>query len=109
VLGGHVLHPVEPELPSALESIVTLGLQTPMLAFAHLIGSDEKRTLGEELLQVMHRRLGEAKPDDLAQMAWLALRLKDYQRGSEFVRRGLVLEKDNPYLLKLAQEPDISI
>ena len=72
-------------------------------------GSDEKRTLGEELLQVMHRRLGEAKPDDLAQMAWLALRLKDYQRGSEFVRRGLVLEKDNPYLLKLAQEPDISI
>src|SRR5208283_3064624 len=37
VLGRHILHPVEPELPSALERIVTLGLQTPMLAFAHLI------------------------------------------------------------------------
>src|ERR1035438_8569214 len=37
VLGRHILHPVEPELPSALESIVTLGLQTPMLVFAHLI------------------------------------------------------------------------
>src|SRR5450759_5681658 len=37
VLGGQILHPVEPELPSALESIVALGLQTPMLAFAHLI------------------------------------------------------------------------
>jgi tetratricopeptide (TPR) repeat protein len=72
-------------------------------------GFDEKRTLGEELLQVMHRRLGEARPDDLAQMTWLALRLKDYQRASEFVRRGLVLENDNPYLLRLAQEPNISI
>jgi tetratricopeptide (TPR) repeat protein len=72
-------------------------------------GTDEKRTLGQELLEVMYRRLGEAKPDDLAQMAWLALRLRNYDQASEFVRRGLELEKDNPYLLKLAAEPNISI
>jgi hypothetical protein len=72
-------------------------------------GSDEKRTLGQELLQVMQGRIGEAKADDLAQMAWLGLRLKDYQQASDLVRRGLALENDNPYLLKLAQEPHISI
>ena len=72
-------------------------------------GIDEKRTLGQELLEVMSRRLGEAKPDDLAQMAWLALRLRNYDQASEFVRRGLELENDNPYLLKLAEEPNISI
>jgi len=72
-------------------------------------GPDEKRTLGEELLQVMQKRIGEAKADDLAQMAWLALRLRDYERASECVRRGLALESDNLYLLNLAQEPNISI
>jgi len=72
-------------------------------------GADEKHALGHELLEVMQRRLGEAKPDDLAQMAWLALRLKDYGRARNFVRRGLELEQDNPYLLKLAAEPNISI
>jgi tetratricopeptide (TPR) repeat protein len=72
-------------------------------------GSDEKRTLGEELLQVMQERLPEAKADDFAQMAWLAMRLKDYERAGDFVRRGLALENDNAYLLKLAEEPNISI
>jgi len=52
VLGGHVLHPVEPELPSALESIVTLGLQTPMLAFAHLI--DRFVHILHQVKRIMH-------------------------------------------------------
>jgi len=73
------------------------------------VGVDEKRALGRELLEVMQRRLGEATPDDLAQMAWLALRLRDYEQASAFVRRGLEKEKDNPYLLKLASEPNISV
>jgi tetratricopeptide (TPR) repeat protein len=72
-------------------------------------GADEKRALGEDLLLVMHRRLEEAKAEDLAQMAWLALRLHDYARASEFVKRGLTIEPDNPFLLSLAQEPNISI
>lgn len=72
-------------------------------------GPDEKRTLGEELLHVMHSRLGEAKADDIAQMAWLALRIHDYKQASELVRHGLGIESDNPFLLNLAKQPNISI
>ena len=72
-------------------------------------GFDEKRALGEELLQVMRGRLQEAKADDFAQMAWLALRLKDYPLATDFVRRGLALDNENSYLLKLAEAPNISI
>ncbi|MEY2563251.1 MAG: hypothetical protein QOH88_1444 [Verrucomicrobiota bacterium] len=73
------------------------------------IGADERTTLGEELLEVMQRRLKEAKADDYAQMAWLALRLRDFKLASALVRSGLALEQDNPYLLKLAAEPNISV
>jgi hypothetical protein len=72
-------------------------------------GIDEKRDLGQDLLNVLKRRSGEAEADDFAQMAWLALRLRDYAQASDFVRRGLNLEKDNSFLLKLAAEPNISI
>ncbi len=71
-------------------------------------GSDEKRSLGEELLTVMNRRLSEAAGDDISQMAWLALRLGEHARASDLVRRGLKSEPDNAYLLKLAKEPNIS-
>lgn len=73
------------------------------------VGADEKRTLARELLDVMQSRLGEATADDFAQAAWLALRLRDYDQASAFVRRGLEKEKDNPYLLKLASEPNITV
>lgn len=73
------------------------------------IGFDERTTLGEELLEVMRRRLKEAKGDDYAQMAWLALRLRDFKLASNFVRSGLAVEGDNPYLLNLATEPNISV
>jgi tetratricopeptide (TPR) repeat protein len=73
------------------------------------VGADEKRTLGRELLDVMQLRLGDATADDFAQMAWLALRLRDYVQASAFVRRGLKKEHDNPYLLRLASEPNISV
>jgi tetratricopeptide (TPR) repeat protein len=73
------------------------------------VGADEKRTLGRELLDVMQLREGEATADDFAQMAWLALRLRDFEKASAFVRRGLEKEHDNPYLLKLSSEPNISV
>lgn len=73
------------------------------------VGADEKKALGQELVEVMHRRFSEARADDFAQMAWLALRLGDYEKASDFVRRGLALEDDNPYLLKLAAERNITI
>jgi tetratricopeptide (TPR) repeat protein len=72
-------------------------------------GIDEKRDLGQDLLEVLRRRLGEAKSDDLGQMAWLALRLNEYEKAGEFVKRGLELDPENPYLLKLAKEPNISL
>lgn len=72
-------------------------------------GGDEKRSLGEELLAVMNRRLSEAAGDDISQMAWLALRLGEHARASDLVRRGLKSEPDNAYLLKLAKEPNISL
>ena len=58
---------------------------------------------------MLKRRLGEAKADDLGQMAWLALRLNEYAKARDFVKRGLELEPDNPYLLKLGKEPNISL
>lgn len=72
-------------------------------------GVEEKRSLGGELLIVMQARIEEATADDLAQMAWLCLRLRDYERASEHVKRGLKLEPDNVYLLKLADEPNITV
>jgi tetratricopeptide (TPR) repeat protein len=72
------------------------------------VGGDEKRVLGRELLEVMERRQIEAKPDDLAQMAWLALRLVEYSKARQFVKRGLQLQPENQYLLRLATERNIA-
>jgi tetratricopeptide (TPR) repeat protein len=72
-------------------------------------GIEKREDLGLELLDVMKRRLSEAKADDFGQMAWLALRQSDYAAARDFVKRGLALESDNPHLLKLGREPRISI
>lgn len=72
-------------------------------------GIDEKRDLGRDLLEVLKRRIGEAKADDLSQMAWLAVRLNEFAKARDFVNRGLELEPGNPHLLKLAKEPNISL
>ena len=55
------------------------------------------------------KRLPEAKADDLGQMAWLALRLNEHAKARDFVKRGLEIEANNNYLLKLAKEPNILI
>lgn len=70
--------------------------------------TDAKRALGQELLEVMQRRRKEASPDDYAQMAWLALRLREYELAKDFVQRGLELEPDNVYLVKLSTEPNVN-
>ncbi|MDI1336145.1 MAG: NB-ARC domain-containing protein [Lacunisphaera sp.] len=73
------------------------------------VGADEKRALGQELLDVMQLRIDEASADDLAQAAWLALRLRNYERASAYVRLGLSKDNDNLYLLKLSGEPNIKV
>lgn len=73
------------------------------------IGFDERTALAQELLEVMRRRLNEAKGDDYAQMAWLALRLRYFRLATDLVRSGLAIERDNSYLLRLATEPNISL
>src|SRR2546423_13318304 len=37
MLGGHILHPIKPELPGILEDLLSLSLQAPMLALAHFV------------------------------------------------------------------------
>src|SRR5690606_28645252 len=71
--------------------------------------ADEKRALGQDLLQVLTRRMNEASVDDLGQMAWVALRLNDYSTASTLVRRGLELEPDNYHLNNLAKAPNIKL
>lgn len=73
------------------------------------VGVDEKRILASELLQALKRRRHEATADDFSRMTWLAIHVRDYVTASDFVRAGLVLEPDNPYLLKLAESPVIRV
>ena len=65
---------------------------------------DEKGILAKELLQVLSKRRTEALSDDYSRMAWLAIHVKDLALAREFVRAGLQLEPENPYLLKLAEK-----
>ena len=78
-------------------------------AHALNVGVDEKRILAGELLQALKRRRNEATADDFSRMTWLAIHVRDYIAASDFVRAGLVLEPENPYLLKLAESPVIRI
>ncbi len=82
-----------------------------ILLRAHAIdvGVDEKRILAGELLQAIKQRKREATADDFSRMTWLAIHVRDYVTASDFVRAGLALEPDNPYLLKLAESPVIRV
>lgn len=73
------------------------------------VAVDEKRILAGELLQSLKQRRAEATADDFGRMSWLAIHVHDYITASDFVRAGLALEPENPYLLKLADSPTIRI
>ena len=76
---------------------------------ALVVGVDEKRILAEELLQALKQRRSEATADDYGRMTWLAIHVHDFVAASEFVRAGLALEPENPYMLKLAENPMIRV
>jgi hypothetical protein len=76
---------------------------------ALVVGVDEKRILAEELLQALKQRRSEATADDYGRMTWLAIHVHDFAAASEFVRAGLALEPENPYMLKLAENPMIRV
>ena len=84
-------------------------LNSLLRARALTVGADEQRILAGELLQALKQRRDEATADDYSRMTWLAIHVHDYVTASDFVRAGLMLEPENPYLLKLAESPVIRV
>jgi hypothetical protein len=65
--------------------------------------ADGKRQLAQRLLDVLEARSGEAQSDDLSRMAWLALHLSQDDKARELVRKGLQLDPDNQYCIRIAE------
>ena len=66
-----------------------------------------KRLLAQRLLDVLQKRIGEAQPDDLSRMAWLALHLSQDVSARNFVTQGLDMDPNNEHCLSIAERLDI--
>ena len=62
---------------------------------------DEKQVLLERLATAMDKRVDEANATACSRLAWLYVRLKVSGRAADLVKRGLELEPDNEYCLRL--------
>ncbi len=69
---------------------------------------DGKRQLAQRLLDRLEARIGEAKPDDLSRMAWLALHLSREDKAADFTVKGLSMDPDNQHCLRIAERIGIS-
>ena len=65
------------------------------------VDAETKSVMAERLRRLMEGRLSEADASDLAQIGWLCVHMKDYERAVELARRGLAVEPDNQYCLRL--------
>jgi hypothetical protein len=65
------------------------------------VDQDEMRILVTRLIDVCERRHLEMDGTDLSRLAWLHIRLKDYQRASEIVNQGLQADSNNRHLRNL--------
>jgi hypothetical protein len=71
------------------------------------IAVDERKLIAEKLLGVASTRFGEADATDLSRFAWLALNIGDKERAKEYTERGLQIQSDNEYCLRLAERQAI--
>jgi hypothetical protein len=65
------------------------------------VDSEERRVLIGHLKTVMITRIQEADATDCSRLAWLCLYLQDYDGANAYVDRGLGIEPDNRFCLRL--------
>ena len=65
--------------------------------------SDERQMLAIKLQRIADARRAEANATDLSRIAWLFLSTGDEEKAREFVGRGLRIEPDNFYCLRIAE------
>lgn len=70
------------------------------------IGRDEVNILITEMARIMKTRLSEANSTDLSRLAWLYLHIKDEEEAREIVDRGLMMDPENEYCLRLREKLD---
>lgn len=85
------------DISNAINRFNQVGKQPSDLA------SDERRLLGERLLEIAESRLGEADATDLSRIAWLCLSLSKEDRAKEYITRGLALDPENEHCIRLAE------
>ena len=66
-----------------------------------VLDSDEKEIIVRKLFSVMEKRVEEANATDCSRLAWLAMHLRDRKAAEEYSGRGLELEPEHEYCLKL--------
>jgi len=64
---------------------------------------DERKLLSEKLLKIAEDRIEEANATDLSRLAWLCLGLDRPERAANFVSKGLSLDCENEYCMRLAE------
>lgn len=69
----------------------------PQLAY------DERKLLAEKILRLAESRLSEADATDMSRVAWIALGLGQEDKAKDFIRKGLLLDNNNEYCLRLAE------
>ena len=65
------------------------------------LDTDTKRLLVIRLLGELESRIDEATGTDLSRIVWLCMHAKRLKAAREYLRRGLELDPQNPYLLRL--------
>jgi hypothetical protein len=69
-----------------------------------LMATDERRIVGERLLQALERRKVEALPDDYSRMAWLAMNLSKPAKAKAFVEEGIGLGAASEHIDRLREK-----
>ncbi len=73
------------------------------------IDSEEKRVLIRRIADALEARTGEADATAFSRLAWLYLHLKDDRRAVTLTKRGLMLDGNNDYCLRLAERLRITM
>lgn len=85
------------EISDTANRINNMGKANVQVAF------DERSLLAEKVLRIAKDRLGEADATDFSRLAWLSLTLGDEEEAAQFIVRGLELEPQNDYCLRLSE------
>lgn len=82
-------------------------MNTLLSHYAVAFASEEKQVLVKKLIETTERRISSGNATDRSRLAWLCIRVRDEESAIRHVQKGLEIEPDNEYCVRLAERLNI--